>query len=504
MFECACFLLDGVVIALLIEMHAHAVTISIYFISSLASDKLIRIRSLLFITGYEMKLPPASLALLLTVLPQNSAFSMVKPAASTADMSTASSTINDDNTLTAYQQRAGPIASSFEIKEFNPIPWLSNCHVQTIAGVLLRRVPACANVVDVGDTLLKTITNLASPAEEEATFWDRRERIDTPDGDWFHVDFKNHVAETSTGTAGQASKGLVILLHGLESNSRSTLVIDMADSYYKLGLDVCCLNFRSCSGTPNDTIGAYHLGFTDDVKHFLNIVQPDDDDNENKKPIFLSGFSLGGNVMLKTLGELKESAVDRYNIQGATVFSTPLNCEKYYGKLEEVGINRSIYTGSILKSMKQKAVEKLEQFGTDNDPTTVSALFDYNGCMEAQTIFEFEDAFICRIYGFDDPLDYYRKTACIHFMPDICVPTLVLNGVDDPFMDNANYQPTEVTYEHGGRAPVKMIHTKKGGHCGYMFHQVADGEPRQDNSWGPSELARFIEHVMTTEAGNDA
>lgn len=413
---------------------------------------------------------------------------MSNPAIATDSRAT---TIKTDDKLYSYQQKAGEIASSFEIQEFNPIPWLANCHVQTIAGVLLRRIPACANVVNLSDTMLKTVTNLVSPPPEEDTFWDRRERIPTPDGDWFDVDFKDQ----SDGTE---SKGLMILLHGLESNSKSSLVVDMADSYYKLGMDVCCLNFRSCSGEPNDTIGAYHLGFTDDVKHFLNVVQ-EAEGSETKKPLFLSGFSLGGNVMLKTLGELKEEAVDRYNIQGAAVFSTPLNCEKYYTKLEERGINRSIYTGTILKSMRQKAVEKLEQFGTNNDPDTFTA-FDYRAAMKAETIFEFEDAFICKIYGFDDPLDYYRKTACIHFVPDIAVPTLVLNGVDDPFMDNANYQPTEVTIEKGGSAPVKMIHTKYGGHCGYMFHRVdesAKSHTMDGNSWGPSEMARFMQHVLT-------
>lgn len=404
-------------------------------------------------------------------------FSAVAPSA------VATSTENMQATM--HQQRAGEIVSSFEPREFKPVPWLSNCHLQTIGGVYLRQ--DCGYVVDdnIGTTLSAAAQTLVSPRTEDADYWDRRERIDTPDGDWFHLDFK-------ANSGSSKSKGLMVMIHGLESNSRSPLMTDMANSYLALGLDVCCINFRGCSGEPNDTLGAYHLGFTNDLKHYLELLYKDG--TTAQTPIYLSAFSLGANMMIRALGELQDEAVSKYNIKGAAFFCCPLNCEKHYKRLMEPGINRSIYTGTLLKSMKGKAQLQLERV-CDNDPDTTK--FDYRAAMEAETIYEFENAFIAPIYGFEDPIDYFRKTAAIHVMEDVAVPTFVLNAADDPFMDGT-YQPTEVTVEEGGRAPVKMTFSEAGGHCGFLFHQEEESATAAASvsSWGPSEMARFIQHVI--------
>ena len=347
---------------------------------------------------------------------------------------------------------------------------------------------------------------LSSTAEQQ--YWDRRERIETPDGDWFHVDWKDNTANTNDEANEANAKGLMILIHGLESSSESPLVVDMAKAYQSLNLDVCCINFRGCSGTPNDTLGAYHLGFTNDLKQLLDSIivknnnkndsKNNNNNNNNQQPLYLSGFSLGGNMMIKALGELQETAVDKYNIRGAAVFCAPLNAERHYKRLYAPGINRSIYTGSLLKTMKQKAHRQMEVLCDGNPDTTK---FNYKACMAAETIFDFEDAFIAPIYGFDDPIDYFRQTASINFIETVAVPTFVLNGEDDPFMDGS-YQPTDVCFENGGRAPVKMIHSKLGGHCGFIFHQVDtrddddDDEQMPLNSFGPAEMKRFIQHVM--------
>ena len=380
------------------------------------------------------------------------------------------------------QETAGPIASSFQPAEFRPVPWLSNRHIQTVGGVFWRDIPECSNVVDIGTTLTALRERiLRSNDYPQEKYWDRRERIETPDGDWFHVDHKDCPGEC---------KGLMILIHGLESNSESPLSIDMAKAYSALGLEVSCINFRGCSGEPNDTIGFYHLGFTDDLLLYLKLVKAEN------RPIYVSGFSLGGNMVLKALGELKEEAVDVYDIRGAAIFCAPLN-DSGYKSLMAPGISRILYTKGLLKSLQQKAQMKFEQF-CDGNPDTDK--FDYRSCMEAETIYDFENAFIASVYGFDDTVDYYRKTSCINFLEDVAVPTLVLNGEDDPFLDGS-CQPTKITYEEGGRAPVKMIHSKQGGHCGFIFHQVTTGdEPIPSNSWGPAEMARFISHVMASSS----
>lgn len=388
--------------------------------------------------------------------------------------------------LETYQQTAGRIASSYEPTEFRPVPWLSDRHLQTIGGTFWRDIPECSNVVDLASTLTGLVQWAFLRTENpgpKARYWDRRERIETPDGDWFHVDHKNCQGEC---------KGVMILIHGLEASSESSLSIDMAKAYSDLGLHVACINFRGCSGEPNDTLRSYHLGFTDDILLYFRLIR--DDNTYRNMPVYVSGFSLGGNVLLKALGELKEQAVEEYNIMGAAAFCAPMN-DSAYKSLLIPGINRAVYANTLLKSLKQKAQLTLDRC-CDGNPDT--AIFDYRGSMAAETIFDLENAFIAPVYGFDDTIDYYKKTSCINFLEDVAVPTLILNAEDDPFMDGL-CQPTELTHEYGGRAPIKMVHSKKGGHCGFIFHQIGpDEDSVPSNSWGPAEMARFISHVMTS------
>jgi len=382
---------------------------------------------------------------------------------------------NSMNELKELQQRAGHIASSFKPKDFNPIPVLRNCHIQTIGSFFVRDIPECAISVEPTATLL-ALLKLSNQQTEVPPFWEERKRFNTPDGDFFDVDFKY-----STN-----SKGLVVIMHGLESNSKSSLTQQMARAFGSLDLDVCCINFRGCSGEPNLTVGGYHLGFTSDLVHFLGLLAP------AAQPIFLAGFSLGGNCVLKALGELEAAAVESYNIQGAATFCVPMDNERNAPCLGQPGINRLIYTNNLLRTLRLKAREQLDQFCNGDETTT---LFDYFGAVNAATITDFDDAFIAPIYGFDNAMDYYRKTSSAYFLERIAVPTLILNAKDDPFMDT-DYFPLEKSREHGGQAPVKMVQTSNGGHLGYVFHQLGIGETVPETSWAPAEMARFLKHVM--------
>lgn len=158
--------------------------------------------------------------------------------------------VNDKLTLSHYQQNAAPIAASFEPSSYRPVPFLSNCHIQTIGGVFFRDVEDCAYVTDFATTA-KAIVNRAMNGDEandddDEWFWDERQRFDTPDGDFYHVDYKY----------GSNNEGTVVLLHGLQSNSNSSLSIDLAKAYHhSLGMNVACMNFRGCSGVPNNKVG---------------------------------------------------------------------------------------------------------------------------------------------------------------------------------------------------------------------------------------------------------
>jgi len=157
------------------------------------------------------------------------------------------------------------------------------------------------------------------------------------------------------------------------------------------------------------------------------------------------------------------------------------------------GINRSVYSQNLLRTMRQRVAYTLERF-CDGDEQTNK--FDYPRCMAATTIKEIDDAFIAPIYGFKDCYDYYRQTS------SICVPTMILNARDDPFF-HASVWPTEKSVDHGGTVPLKMVHTNHGGHLGFFLHQVDDDNSsdallRDPNapSWAATELGRFLGHVQ--------
>eukprot|EP00978_Attheya_sp_CCMP212_P015829 scaffold40970_cov49-Attheya_sp.AAC.2 len=409
---------------------------------------------------------------------------------------------NCDERLREEQCRVAPIAASFVPSTYKPAPFSTNCHLQSIAGVFLRNDPSCAYVSTQGvQSFASTVTSILAPKEKNgvlgSTYWDERERVDTPDGDFFHVDHKYVSSE-------KVRRGRVVMLHGLESSSNSTLSVDMAKAFHALNLDVACINFRGCSGVPNHKLGGYHLGFTDDLKQYLQILTERQEDSIDG--LYLSGFSLGANVVLKALGELGDAAHTLYNVRGAAVTGAPFDLERNSAIFNgDQFFNRYIYSPNFLKTLRNRAQDQLAQF-CDNDPNTDQ--FDFPRCMEAPTVAEFENGFIAPVYGFRDNIDYYRQCSCLRFLDGISVPSFVVNAGDDPFFDNTFF-PWDKSVDHGGVAPIKMVRTDHGGHLGFMFHQSStdDNGGRIDTnkppaSWMPMELARFIEHVHSHQTAS--
>lgn len=416
----------------------------------------------------------------------------------------------EDEDLRRMQKKHRPIAASFTPAEFNPHPALNNKHLQTIGGVFLRKNLDCAYVEEgVGGvtTALQAIASIVLPSTSKLlgdaalgddstnTFWDERQRITSCcSQDFFTVDIK-YASERKTMYQSVESNGMVVIIHGLESNSNSSLSTDMAAAYHNDGMDVVCINFRGCCGSPNDTLGGYHLGFTDDLRHFLKLVSNlwEDENEFEKRPIYLSGFSLGANMVTKCLGELGEAAFSLYNIHGAAVCGAPLDCELNIQHLDSPGFNRLVYSQNFLKTMKKRVQEQLDQH-CDGDPNTTA--FDYQRAMAATTIAEMESAFIAPIYGYRDNVDYYRVESCYYYLPGVAVPLYIINAGDDPFFCPEFY-PMEATVDGGSLAPVKLMKTKHGGHLGFIFHQLDENETREGKvaSWMPLELARFIRHV---------
>jgi len=402
------------------------------------------------------------------------------------------------------------IVKSFVPSEYKPYLFLRNPHVQTILGVFLRRNQSCAYIPrslqresdTLGDELQEAlellprvsqvvITGLVqhfqSKTTVKATFWDERERIDTFDGDFFHVDYKwNSVIHK-----GQKNRHMVLILHGLESSSNSPLSIDMAQAFTYNGFDVAFINFRGCSGIPNDTLGGYHAGFTDDLLLFLSIIKKRWGDEIS---LYLSAFSLGSNAVIKCLGDLGTRAVSEFNIRGAAVMGCPFDLNIQYRRLVDDPFNRLVYTRTLLRTLKEKAIYNLYEH-CDGDENT--NLFDYKKCRDAETIVDIEEGLIVPVFGFQDKFDYYNQSASISVMKNIAVPTLIVNAADDPFFD-PTYFPWNQDCNRGGQAPIKLMRTEFGGHLGYIFHvgsRMDEMEIPASSSWICTELARFTKHV---------
>ncbi|CAB9497251.1 Protein ABHD1 [Seminavis robusta] len=334
------------------------------------------------------------------------------------------------------------------------------------------------------------LASLASEPDKHGSFWDHRQRIKTSNNDFFHVDYKYHSRDGTT-----SSKGLVVIVHGLQSNSNSSLSVDMGRAYIRQGFDCACINFRGCSGVPNAGLRAYHLGFTDDLKQYLSLLNSG---VEKPPPIFVSGFSLGANVVLKAWGELGMSAYEDYNVYGAAVCGAPFENERNVNCVQKAGFNKLVYNGSLLKSLKTTALNQLERYPDSEE----AQLLCYDEIANSEEISAFENAVIAPLFGFEDNIDYYRKTDCVQFLDRIRVPTIVINAADDPFFD-PNFFPFDkgCTSKEGRekRSAVRLVRTKYGGHLGYMFHQREDDtreqEGRDEVSFMPGELSRFIQHV---------
>lgn len=264
-----------------------------------------------------------------------------------------------------------------------------------------------------------------------------RERIITPDNDFLDLDW----AETG-------SKDLVIISHGLEGNSQRPYVRGMMKAFHDIGYSALAWNFRGCSGESNKALRFYHSGATDDlaivVEHALQ--------SRSYQNVLLIGFSLGGNLTLKYLGENTRQVPEQ--IQAGIAVSVPLNL--YSCSLELEKRYNIIYNKRFLKSLVSK-IEQKSLFMPDK--------LDISHCRRVRTLMEFDDAYTAPLHGFANALEYYRLNSSLNFIADIKVPTLILNAKNDPFLAEDCY-PENLLKHH----PVVYLETPSdGGHCGFLL-----------------------------------
>jgi hypothetical protein len=298
---------------------------------------------------------------------------------------------------------------------FKPAWWLPGPHLQTLWQPLFRRRP---------------------------TPMTRRERLETPDGDFLDIDW-----------LGPDEGPIVILLHGLSGSSRSPYIRGMQSVLAKHGWRSAAMNFRGCSGEPNHTSRGYHSGDTRDLDFVYDTLR-----RRHKEAVIAAvGYSLGGNVLLKWLGERG----NEIELMAAAAVCVPLRLDLCAERLDQ-GVSR-LYRNQLLLELKDYVRDKqrhLELIGRHKEAGKLAGLGDLSSI---QSFWEYDSRVVAGLYGFRDAKDYYGQSSARQYLQHIRRPTLVIQALNDPFMT------PEVLPEASELSPaVSLEVTDSGGHVGFV------------------------------------
>lgn len=335
--------------------------------------------------------------------------------------------------MTAFESAPHPVPVNVrpDRMRYQPPPWLRNGHVQSIWPTLFRRV---------------------------GNFAPERELLATDDDDELHLDWYR-----------QGSDRLAVVSHGLEGHSRRPYVLGMTRALLSAGWDVLAWNYRSCGGVMNRQPRFYHSGATGDLARVIEhgLVMP-------YKRLFLSGFSMGGNLTLLYLGEQGERVDSR--ICGAATFSVPCDLA---GSAEVLSRpSRKIYMNRFLKDLHRKMQEKSEKFPD---------LIDVAGFESIRNFQQFDDRYTAPLHGFRDASDYWARASALGRLRDIRVPALMVNAADDPFLSERCFPESRRVLG----AHVRFEAPRWGGHVGFVEHA------RDGYYWSERRAIAFLQGVAS-------
>lgn len=319
---------------------------------------------------------------------------------------------------------------------YRPAWWVPGAHAQTLWGKFFRRQSRLAITL---------------------------ERWTTPDADFLEI-YRLPAA---------AGAPRLILLHGLEGTVRSHYVGGFFDQARLRGWAADLLIFRGCGTELNRASRFYHSGETTDLAFVLDRIQCED----SQSPIVLAGVSLGGNVLLKFLGEL--GALAPKQIVAAAAISVPFDLERG-ARFISTGFSR-IYDKHFLSTLRVKALRKLERY---------PGLFSREQLAKATTLMEFDDVVTAPVHGFRDAHDYYTRSSSLRWLSGIRRPTFLLSAVDDPFLPADVLD--EVQQVARTNASLTLEFTPHGGHVGF----VAGRWPWRPFYYAERRACAFLERAL--------
>jgi predicted alpha/beta-fold hydrolase len=269
----------------------------------------------------------------------------------------------------------------------------------------------------------------------------RRERWVTPDRDFVDVDW---LVEPSTGSV-EPVRPLLVLFHGLEGSSRSHYAEAFADFAREHGMAFAVPHFRGCSGELNQAPRAYHSGDHEEIGWMLGRLR-----EQHHGPIVAIGVSLGGNALLRWAAEAGDSASG--SVGAVAAVCSPIDLAAGGWAIGR-GFNRLVYTTMFMRTMKPKALAKLDQH---------PGLFDRERLLAARDLHDFDDLFTAPLHGFKDADDYYARASAKPHLQRIRIPALVLNARNDPFVP-----PWSLPTQAEAGPHVTLWQPAQGGHVGF-------------------------------------
>lgn len=331
------------------------------------------------------------------------------------------------NLKTAFSAPKLPAARLFP--EYQAPAWLPGGDLQTIYPYFFARVPPIRY---------------------------RRERWELPDGDFLDFDWVD----------GAADQPLVVMFHGLEGNSRGFYVIAMMNAVRQRGWRGVVVHFRGCSGEPNRLPRAYFAGDSAEIEYILTRLKR----NNGPSALYAIGVSLGGNALLKWLGEEGEDATAV--LHRAAAISAPVDLTITGHHLDK-GLKRYTYTAKFLKTLKQTALNKLAAY---------PALYDRQKVAALSSLYEFDDLVTAPLHGYQGVEDYWRRASSKPGLIQVRVPTLLINARNDPFMPGSALPgPDEVSSE------ITVDFPAEGGHVGFL-----EGPFPGNVTWLPRRVLAFL------------
>ncbi|WP_111708416.1 YheT family hydrolase [Lutibacter citreus] len=285
-----------------------------------------------------------------------------------------------------------------------------------------------------------------------------RKRIFTNDNDFLDLDFSINNSNT-----------LVVAMHGLEGSSKSKYIISVVNFLNSKNIDCVAVNLRGCSGEANNNAYSYNSGKTDDVNHIINYIL----ENFNYTNIVLLGYSMGGNITLKYMGE---TASIPKEIKTAIAISTPCDLEGSSNSLSKW--NNKIYLKRFMRTLKENALLKLNKFPESG--------LNRDAILNSENFNDFDNVVTAPLFGYKNAKDYWTQCSSKQFLNSISKPTLLLNALDDSFLSESCFPFEEAKNNNNLNFEV----SKYGGHVG--FNTSIFGK---DLFWSENRILEFINHI---------